>query len=178
MQTLFPVPGLKTIDGLDMFYMRPSRYFPKRIQTKHVIDNLAYVMSTMVEREETSKNGVGFLACMDDWTMENFSVDYCLQFMMMLQGGVPARVCLFLIVNPPTWFDVIWNIMKPMLAPKFRRKVKMVPEAKLSKFLSPGYEDFLPDDMKSGKANTRQIVKDFVSYRRQVETQKQVATRN
>jgi hypothetical protein len=157
--------------------MRPSRYFPKRIQTKHVIDNLAYVMSTMVEKEEACKNGIGFLACMDGWTMENFSVDYCLQFMKMLQGGVPARVGLFLIVNPPTWFDVIWKIMKPMLAPKFRRKVKMVPESKLSQFLAPGYEELLPDDMKIGKASTRRMVKDFVAYRKQIETCKQISKR-
>jgi hypothetical protein len=31
--------------------------------------------------------------------MTNFSVNYCYQFMMMLQGRIPVRVRLFLIVN-------------------------------------------------------------------------------
>lgn len=169
MKALFPVPGLKSKNNLDMFYMYPSRYFPKGIPTKYIVDNLAYVMLTMIEKEANSTNGIGFLACMNEWTLENFSVDYCYQFMMMLQGGVPARVELFLIVNPPSWFGVIWKIMKPMLAPKFRRKVKMISEGELTGFLAPDYEEFLPDDMRTGRANTKRIVKDFVVYRRQIE---------
>ena len=113
LKTLFPVPGLKTKHGHDMFYMRPSRYIPSQTSTKKIIDNLAYVMHTMLSRNSHSDTyGIGFLANMDDWTMKNFDVDYCYQFMMTLQGYViPVRVQLFLIVNPPSWFDVIWKIM-------------------------------------------------------------------
>ncbi len=168
-QTLFPVPGLKSKDGLDMFYMRPSRYFPKQTRSKFIVDNLAYVMSTMVEREETSIKGIGLLACMDDWTKENFSVSYMRQFMTMLQGGVPARVGLFLIVNPPVWFKKAWKIMKPMLAPRFRRNVSMIKESELEKYLAPGYKTFLPDDMMTGEANTKKIVDDFIADRQKLE---------
>jgi hypothetical protein len=35
----------------------------------------------------------------NSWKMTNFSVNYCYQFMMMLQGRIPVRVRLFLIVN-------------------------------------------------------------------------------
>ena len=42
----------------------------------------------------------------------------------------PAKVELFLIVNPPSWFGVIWKIMKPMLAPSFRKRVKICPESR------------------------------------------------
>lgn len=31
--------------------------------------------------------------------MQNFGVNYCYQFMMMLQGRIPVRVRLFLIVD-------------------------------------------------------------------------------
>lgn len=37
------------------------------------------------------------------WKMKNFSVSYCYQFMMMLQGRIPVRVRLFLIVNRTLW---------------------------------------------------------------------------
>jgi hypothetical protein len=58
-------------------------------------------MNVMMEKEKACEEGIGFVADMNDWTMENFSVSYCYQFMMMLQGRVPARVRQFLIVNPP-----------------------------------------------------------------------------
>jgi hypothetical protein len=169
-KTLFPVPGLKTSDGHDMFYMRPSRYVPKETSTKTIIDNLVYVMNTMLEKEKNQKHGIGFIACMDDWKMKNFEVNYCYQFMMALQGAmVPVKVQLFLIVNPPTWFGAIWRIMKGMLLPSFRRKVKICNEDAISKYLKSDYQKFLPDDMKSGTVPTDKLVADFIAYREHVE---------
>lgn len=170
-KTLFPVPGLKTKDGHDMFYMRPSRYFPNCTPTKTIIDNLCYVMNTMLEHSPLAqKEGIGFVACMDDWTMKNFEVNYCYQFMMALQGFmVPVKTQLFLIVNPPSWFGAVWKIMKPMLAPSFRKRVKICPESKISKYLAKDYLKHLPNDMKTGKANTDQMVVDYIAYRQYVE---------
>eukprot|EP00980_Cylindrotheca_fusiformis_P019877 scaffold6992_cov102-Cylindrotheca_fusiformis.AAC.9 len=168
--TLFPVPGLLSHAGLDMFYMKPARYFPRKTKVKDVIENLVYVMNTMLERENPCKNGIGFVACMNDWKMVNFEINYCYQFMMGLQGAlVPVMVELFLIVNPPGWFGAIWKIMRPMLAPSFRKKVKVIKESMLSNYLMEGYEEFLPDDFSSGKVKTTSLVEDFVSFRKCVE---------
>mmetsp|Transcript_4544 Transcript_4544/g.11909 ORF Transcript_4544/g.11909 Transcript_4544/m.11909 type:complete len:278 (-) Transcript_4544:322-1155(-) len=170
-ETLFPVPGLQTKEGgHDVFYMRPSRYFPKTTSTQAIIDNLAYCMSTMVEKEKACTEGIGFVANMDNWHMSNFSISYCLQFMKMLQGRIPVRVRLFLIVNPPSWFDTIWSIMKPMLASDFRKKVHMIPEDKLGEFFAEGYEAYMPnDDIQAGKASMKDMVQDFVAYRKRIE---------
>jgi hypothetical protein len=132
--------------------------------------NLSYCMSAMVESEKACTEGIGFLAYMNDWKMENFSVNYCLQFMQMLQGKNPVRVRLFLIVNPPGWFGKIWAIMKPMLAPDFRKKVHMIPESRLNEFLADGYQQYAPDDMEGGQQNTEQLVRDFITYRKLVES--------
>lgn len=170
-KTLFPVPGLKTKDGHDMFYMRPSRYYPNSTPAKTIIDNLCYVMNNMLENNEfAQKQGIGFIACMDGWTMKNFDVNYCYQFMMALQGlMVPVKIKLFLIVNPPSWFGAVWKIMKPMLALSFRKRVKICPEEKISKYLAEGFEYFLPDDMRSGKAKTDAMVVDYLGYRQYAE---------
>mmetsp|Transcript_22805 Transcript_22805/g.63420 ORF Transcript_22805/g.63420 Transcript_22805/m.63420 type:complete len:283 (+) Transcript_22805:61-909(+) len=173
-KTLFPIPGLTTKGGHDLFYMRPSRYFPKKTSTELIIDNLAYCMTTMVEKEKACTEGIGFLANMDDWKFENFSVDYCFQFMKMLQGRVPVRVRLFLIVNPPGWFGKIWAIMKPMLAKDFRQKVFMIKQEALSDHLMQDFEELLCDDIAVGKAKTDDIVSDFVKYRKFVEDKRSI----
>ena len=149
--------------------MRPSRYFPKKTTTEEIIDNLAYCMQTMCEKEKAASDGIGFLAYMNDWHMSNFSIDYCFQFMMMLQGRVPVRVRMFLIVNPPSWFGAIWKIMRPMLAPDFRKKVHVIPESKIAEHLEHGFETYLPDETELGKADTDALVEDFVTYRKAVE---------
>jgi hypothetical protein len=172
-RTLFPVPGLKTSHSdqpLDMFYMRPALYFPKETSTKMIIDNLVYVMNTMVEGTSPTRHGVGFIANMNNWQFKNFDTNYCLQFMQALQGMmVPVKVELFLIVNPPAWFGAIWKIMRPMLVPSFRRKVKICTESQLPKYLQKGYEAYLPDDFETGRASTKNLVEDFITYRRYVE---------
>lgn len=169
-KTLFVIPQLRTKDSHDVFYMKPSRYWPQKTSTKEIIDNLAYCMTTMVaSKEKNSKEGIAFLANMDDWSFSNFSISYCHNFMMMLQGKIPVRVRLFLIVNPPSWFGKIWSIMKPMLSSEFRKKVHMIPENKLGDFLMNGYENYLPDDLTTGKASTDEMVKDFIAYRKFME---------
>eukprot|EP00545_Synedropsis_sp_CCMP1620_P003274 CAMPEP_0119003778 /NCGR_PEP_ID=MMETSP1176-20130426/758_1 /TAXON_ID=265551 /ORGANISM="Synedropsis recta cf, Strain CCMP1620" /LENGTH=284 /DNA_ID=CAMNT_0006955405 /DNA_START=66 /DNA_END=920 /DNA_ORIENTATION=+ len=168
-KTLFIVPGLKSSEGHDVFYMRPSRYFPMETSIKTIIDNLAYCMQTMVEKEHACTEGVAFLANLDGWTMGNFSVSYCLEFMKMLQGKSPVRVRLFLIVDPPTWFDLIWKVMKTVLASDFRKKVHMIPREELEDFLMEGAPDYLCDDILGGKVETDEMIKDFVTYRKEVE---------
>ena len=66
-QTLFPVPGLKTKEGQHAtFYMRPSRYFPKKTPTSTIIENLAYCMGNMVEAEKECTEGIAFMAYMNE----------------------------------------------------------------------------------------------------------------
>lgn len=157
--------------------MRPARYFPKKMSTTSVINNLIYVMDCMLEREEAQRDGIGFVANMEDWTMSNFQVNYCYKFMMGLQAKKsPTRVELFLIVNPPGWFGNIWSIMKPMLSEEFRKKVHMINYDGMKKYLNPGYEAFLPDDMLYGKKDTAKIVKDFIVERRQLESSRMLSS--
>merc|ERR1712048_925461 len=141
--------------------------------TKEIIDNLAYCMTTMVSsKEKNSKEGIAFLANMDDWSFSNFSISYCHNFMMMLQGKIPVRVRLFLIVNPPSWFGKIWSIMKPMLAADFRKKVHMIPDSQLEEFLADDYQTYLPDDVSKGMVDTDVMVEDFIAFRKNVESEK------
>jgi hypothetical protein len=78
-KTLFPLPGLKTKDNNDVFYMRPARYSPEVTATHVVIDNLAYCMNSMVEKESACTDGIAFIANMDGWTLQHYGTDYCLK---------------------------------------------------------------------------------------------------
>lgn len=165
--TLFPLPGMKTKDGKrEVFYMRPSRYFPGRTPTSAIIDNLCYVMNDLSKTESQCRNGVAFIANMNGWTMKNFSRDYCYQFMQALQGGcVPTKVELFLILNPPAGFNKIWKIMKPMLSASFVKKVSIVNRDRLPQFLMDGYEIFLPNDIEGGWKDTLELVEDYIDLK-------------
>lgn len=86
--------------------------------------------------------------------------------MQMLQGNsLPVKVNLFLIVNPPSWFNTIWNIMKTMLSRPFQRRVRMIHESELGEYLCDNYRDFLPEELGGGTVPTDDLVADFVAYR-------------
>jgi hypothetical protein len=147
------------------------------MSTSSVINNLIYVMDCMMEKENAQRDGIGFVANMTDWSMSNFAVSYCYKFMMGLQATKsPTRVQYFLIVNPPNWFGNIWSIMKPMLHPEFRKKVHMIPFADMKKYLAPGFEALLPDDMFSGLQNTNKLIEDFILERRIIESRRMLSS--
>ena len=169
-KTLFAVPGLQSREGFDVFYMRPSRYFPKQTKTSVVIDNLLYVMKALTERERSSTDGIAFMANMAGWEMTNFSMNYCLQFMKTLQGeNFPVEVRRFLIVDPPSWFDRIYKIMQTMLTKEFQKRVHIIPNSQLGVYLGDGYRAYLPDDIVGGQNSTDEMIEDFIEYRKHVE---------
>eukprot|EP00934_Nitzschia_sp_Nitz4_P001024 Nitzschia sp. Nitz4//scaffold59_size112058//25583//26608//NITZ4_004102-RA/size112058-processed-gene-0.185-mRNA-1//1//CDS//3329555102//1024//frame0 len=162
-KTLFPCPGLTTKEGWDTFYMRPSRYFVKETPTRDVIDNLLYVMDHMKRRNPYGE--MAFLANMEGWTMENFSNDYCMKFMAGLQGRIfPAKVSLFMILNPPSWFGNIWKFMKTVLSAEFVKKVVLITDEELPYLMDLDYEKHLPDEIPGGQVDTDELVKDFVDF--------------
>eukprot|EP00977_Amphora_coffeiformis_P016436 scaffold5092_cov179-Amphora_coffeaeformis.AAC.20 len=170
-KTIFPLPELRSKSIDSFFYMRASRYNPHESPVSTVIANLIYVMEAVKEAHQNTKgHKIGFVANMNGWTMRNFSTDYCWQFMQALQGQSTAvHVDLFLIVNPPKWFDKVWNIMKPMLSPNFCKKIHMIHEAALGEYLDPGFPKFLPDEFDCGKAPVSELVDDFIKFRKYVE---------
>ena len=83
--------------------------------------------------------------------------------MQVLQGHVtPVQITSFLIVNPPSWFGTVWSTMKKMLTVEFQQKVHMIPESRMPQFLSPGFEQLLPDEMASGRMRTDDLVRDWI----------------
>lgn len=91
--TLFPLPGMNTKNNHEVLYMKPSRYVPSETPTKAVLNNLAYCMNSMYEKESTSRDGIAFLANMDDWTMnKHFATEYCLKVSGLVRKCDHSRV--------------------------------------------------------------------------------------
>uniref|UniRef100_A0A7S3P7W7 CRAL-TRIO domain-containing protein n=1 Tax=Amphora coffeiformis TaxID=265554 RepID=A0A7S3P7W7_9STRA len=172
-QTLFPLPRKLTSKDKKIksfFYMKPSRFVPSEMHTSSIIVNLLYVMDSLDRSEDGKRQKIGFIANMNEWTADNFTIDYCRLFMEALQGKRgPVHVDLFLIVNPPTWFEKIWTIMKPMLSSGFRNKIHRIDERELGEHLGSGFQQYLPDELVSGNMDAAEAVEDFIRYRQFVE---------
>lgn len=150
--------------------MRPCRFFPGKDSIDSIIDPLVYVMGTMFEKEQACTDGIGVIMNMTDWKMANFSVKYWHKLMATLQGRrVPTLVSQLLIVNPPSWFGSIWTNMRPMLGEPLRSNTHRISFHEMERFLMEGFERFMPDEIHNGNRRTRDIVKEYITYRKAVE---------
>jgi hypothetical protein len=140
------------------------------MSTDAIIDNLVYVMGTMLEKDQSCTDGIGVIMNMTDWKIANFSVKYWHKLMATLQcRRVPTHVSLLLIVNPPSWFGSIWTIMRPRLSEPLRSKVHRVSFYEMERFLMVDYARYMPDEIHYGRLNTRQIVTGFLAERKSIE---------
>eukprot|EP00980_Cylindrotheca_fusiformis_P011556 scaffold2737_cov99-Cylindrotheca_fusiformis.AAC.2 len=167
---IFPLPDLTTKEGKSsVIYMRPSRFVPARMETERLIESLCYVFNDMSDTREKCQNGVTVIANMKGWKIENFSKDSWSLLMQALQGDmVPTRVDMFLIVDPPAWFQKnIWNTsLRQMVSSSFAKSVHIIREEHLSDFLKPGFEQFLPEDLSSGWKRTTELLDDYIDKKR------------
>ena len=172
-RTIFPCPGLLSAKGHAVMYFRMSNFSPKKDPVRLMLDSLVYVMNSMMECDDVCTDGLSLVSNMTDLKMTNVSVAYFHKIIMALQGRqLPTRVNLWLLVNPPAWFGSVWQIMRPMMSEEFRSKVFRISEKDMGPFMNEGYENFLPDDMKSGRANTDTIIRNYITERRRLEADK------
>eukprot|EP00980_Cylindrotheca_fusiformis_P014049 scaffold3670_cov124-Cylindrotheca_fusiformis.AAC.25 len=165
-KAFFPLLGLKTLDGSEVLYLRPSRRNPET-DTSTVIESLCYVLNDMSDTEDKCRNGVAVISNLKGFTMDKFDEEAWFQFMMTMQGNlVPTRVKLFLIVNAPSWFETnVWEKVKPILSSSFSKKVHMIQTKNLSDYLMEDYQAFLPDELSHGFKDTNEIVEDYVDLK-------------
>jgi CRAL/TRIO domain len=164
---------MKTKDGHDCFYVRHSRFHPGQSSVEDAIDPLAYVMNSMCEKEANATNGIALISNFAGWKVEQFSMEYFVLLISVLQSGaVPAVVTSWLIVNAPPFFDKFYAMMKRMMTPSFQRRVQFTPESRLGKYLKGGYQAYLPNEMATGCGITREMVWDFYDARVHAESQR------
>jgi hypothetical protein len=176
-KTVVPVPGLRTHQGLDVVYVRPSRFHPKTDNVPAILDPLVYVLMNMtVTHESASTNGLCIVLNMEQWTMRHYTTDFLRRFWAVLQGfRAPVRVRQVLIVDPPSWFATIGRLMtSSMMTDDFAARVHRTPSAALGQYLADGYTQHLPDDMVGGSVPTTDLVRDYLAFRKYVEAVEEV----
>jgi hypothetical protein len=160
-QRIFPIPELKTREGKNVLYIRPSTFSPRTTSTDPVIDNLSYVMNSMKIKDPCT--GLTAIVNMDDWIPSDIKMKYFSHILgcLIQDHSFPTKVDQVLIVNPPISFGREWDTMKPV--------VQMIMEVKLGEFFEPGYEDYMPTDFSNGNASTEELVRDYVSFQQNLE---------
>lgn len=60
------------------------------------------------------------------WDFAGEIIDFCRQASKFTQAHYPERAGTIFVINPPGFFQIIWNVMKPLTDPVTLEKVKVV----------------------------------------------------
>jgi hypothetical protein len=105
-----------SVEGHNILYMRPSNVYPSSQDISQLIKSLVFLLEIMTDREIGSDQGICFIADMESsWGWRNFGVSYATQFFDTLSERFPCRVVSFFIVAPPSWFGLVWMIIRPIM---------------------------------------------------------------
>jgi hypothetical protein len=160
------IPGNYNRDGHLCLYMKPALYWPGKQSLSGLLRSLVYLLQVMSEDEKTQTEGLSFIANMQDWGFSNFSVGYAKAFFDTMQGRYPIRVRQFIICGPPSWFGMIWKIIRGMMSKEFAEKIVMPPTSQASQFFPD--LSHVPKEL-GGTLDLNDALTKFIKYRYQVE---------
>lgn len=128
-----------------------------------------YLLGVFTDTEVGSTLGISVIADMQAWGWPNFGISYAQSFFDALIGRFPCRIRGFYIVTPPRWFGMVWKLIYPMMGADFAQKVHILKDTKkLVDFVKDTGQ--LPVQM-GGNADTEHILKQFITWRRVVESE-------
>ena len=120
----------------------------------------------MSEDEKVSTVGLSFVANLADWGWSNWGVRYAKNFFDTVQGRYPIPVRKFVILNPLSWFGVIWAAIRKMISSEFAAKVSLASSKDIST-LFPSL-DHVPSEL-GGTLDLNAASDAFIRHRYKVE---------
>lgn len=118
-KVLFTKPG-----GRPVLMMQPALFYPtSRSKTLDALRTLYYLTQVMLAPLDDNERARGyvFLADLNGWTMENFSVDYASRWFRAMMS-LPCKIHAFVVVSAPSFFPRIFAIISKFMSASFRSR--------------------------------------------------------
>ncbi|KAK7091457.1 alpha-tocopherol transfer protein-like [Littorina saxatilis] len=135
-------------DGSRIFIFRPGCWDPDKGPITDIMATNFLTMSKLIEEEETQVCGFTMINDMKDigWHQaKHVSPMYARRVSSMLQEAFPARIKKMNILNEPTFFDVIFAILKQFMKEKILKRIQ-IHGPKFDKLHESIPKDILPED--------------------------------
>ena len=84
-----------------------------------------YCIHAALEDEETQKSGLLCVACPRHAKFKQFDPTLNQMLMDAIKGILPVRITCITICHPPTFFRVIWPVIKILMGSRLRKRVKV-----------------------------------------------------
>jgi len=117
--------GKKDPFGHAVIFVDPSLQDPTKYERESAVRALWYVMHAVLEDEEVQKRGTIMLAYPKRAKLSQFDNKLVNMNISSIRGCIPVRVAAFHICHPPTFFSIVFPIVKLFMGEKLRKRVKV-----------------------------------------------------
>ncbi|XP_012945712.1 alpha-tocopherol transfer protein-like [Aplysia californica] len=136
-------------NGCRVMVLRPARWDPDRYPMTDMPKAFYLLLCYLARDEEAQVHGVHVINNLSDLTWKhasNINPSFAKKTLHILQDVVPLRLKRLDYVNEPTFFDIIFSIMKQFMKEKLVKRIHFNGEKRdmLHASISP---DFLPTDL-------------------------------
>ena len=115
----------KDPSGRALVYYDPSKLDKSKYTTKSMVRTFWYVFHAALENEDAEKRGVIFLIDPGRAKFSNFDRSVAKLMAGSIKGALPVRVSAIHVIHPPTFFKLIWPIMKVLLSERLRKRLNL-----------------------------------------------------
>ncbi|CAL1540188.1 unnamed protein product [Lymnaea stagnalis] len=146
---LFEILKERDSEGCKVVILRPGNWDPDRFPVAEIPRADFLLFSKLVEDEITQVNGIHFIINLEGMTMKHvshFGPALAKKVMQILQDVVPLRLKRIDYVNEPTFFDIVFSIVKQFMKEKLTKRIVLNGSEfdKLHQSIKPIY---LPTDL-------------------------------
>jgi len=169
--SILSIPGCRDVDGNPIFYSRSYKFFPDDKETPLMLTATIYGLTALTEDPRNAKEGISFMANMENFGWKNFSKNSTKMFLNAMQGAVSCRIRRFFIVNPMRMFSLMWTMTRPLMSKEFANKFVIIKGKELKNYIHPDDLDLLPDDF-GGELTLADRFEIFQDVRKNIESKK------
>lgn len=84
-----------------------------------------YVFHAALEKEETEKHGVIVIVDPGKVKFHQFDRSIAKVVSTSVKGALPVRISAFHVIHPPSFFKLIWPIIKMLLSERLRKRLRL-----------------------------------------------------
>ncbi|BFZ21417.1 hypothetical protein BsWGS_24456 [Bradybaena similaris] len=135
--------------GCKVIVIRPGKWDPDRYPLTEVPKAIFLLMWKILEDEETQVSGIHLINNLEGFTLKHAShmnPSFAKTLMSILQDVLPLRLKRYDFVNEPTFFDVVFAILKPFMKDKLVKRIVLNGD-KFDKIHATIEPEFLPTDL-------------------------------
>lgn len=119
------IPGVKDPSGRSILFFDPSLQDKTKYTNESMLRVIWYTYHAALENVEAQKHGIVLVVWPAEAKFAQFNRPLVKQMASSIKGCLPVRVSAFHICHPPTFFKVIFPIMKLFLGERLRKRVRV-----------------------------------------------------